>query len=102
MRNASKPGPKPALKDPDSYGRPFLTVEEFGQCLGFSRAEAYKFLKHNRLPIPRNGTRYMIPVAVVKELQSGSCYARLMAVGAIPTEDMRTKIYMKGGDLYEK
>lgn len=91
MRNASKPGPKPALKNPDDFGRPFLTVEEFGQCLGLSRAESYKFLKHNKLPIPRNGTRYMIPVVVVRELQSGNYYARLMGTGSITTEDQITK-----------
>jgi len=82
MRKARRPGPKPRLRSPMEYGRPFLTVDEFGECLGLSRAEAYKFLRHNKLPIAKNGTRYMIPAAVVLALQSGDYYLRPM-----PTEE---------------
>lgn len=76
MRKASKPGPRPRLGDPLEYGRPFLTVDEFGKCLGLSRAEAYKFLRHNKLPIAKNGTKYMIPAAVVKAIQTGEYYLK--------------------------
>jgi len=76
MKKAKRPGPKPRLGNPLEYGRPFLTVDEFGECLGLSRAEAYKFLRHNKLPIAKNGTKYMIPAAVVMALQSGDYYLR--------------------------
>ena len=82
MRCSSKPGPRPRLGNPLEYGRPFLTVDEFGKCLGLSRAEAYKFLKHNKLPIAKNGSKYLIPAAVVLALQSGDYYLRPM-----PTEE---------------
>lgn len=84
MRKSSKPGPRPRLGDPMEYGRPFLTVDEFGECLGLSRAEAYKFLRHNKLPIAKNGKKYLIPASVVMALQSGDFYLR-----PIPAEEKK-------------
>ena len=78
MRDSRRPGPRPRLGSPMEYGRPFLTVDEFGECLGLSRAEAYKFLRHNKLPIAKNGKKYLIPAAVVMALQSGDYYLRPM------------------------
>ena len=72
MKKSSKPGPKPLLKDPFSYGKPFLTPEETAACLGFSKAEMYKFLKSNNLPVYRSGRRYLLPSLLVKKLQDGS------------------------------
>ncbi|HNZ09755.1 MAG TPA: helix-turn-helix domain-containing protein [Bacillota bacterium] len=76
MRDSRRPGPRPRLGSPMEYGRPFLTVDEFCECLGLSRAEAYKFLRHNKLPIAKNGKKYLIPAAVVMALQSGDYYLR--------------------------
>lgn len=83
MSKKAKPGPKPRLLDPLNYGKPFLTAEEAGECLGLSRAEIYKFLRGNALPIPKNGRRYLIPAQLVKSLQDGSYF--LLARGiAVP------------------
>ena len=76
MKKVKRPGPRPRLGNPMEYGRPFLTVDEFGECLGLSRAEAYKFLRSNKLPIAKNGTKYMIHAALVMDLQSGNYYLR--------------------------
>lgn len=76
MRGQSKPGPKKALKDPLAYGKVFLSVDQFAECIGLSRAEAYKFLKKNTIPVAKNGSRYLIPAAVVKDIQTGSFYRK--------------------------
>lgn len=78
MSRKVKPGPKPKLMDPLEYGKPFLSAEEAGDCLGFSKAEIYKFLKCNPLPLYKNGRRYLLPAMLVKSIQEGSyCLSNL-------------------------
>lgn len=60
--------------DPDSFGKVFLSAEEAGSCLGLSRGESYKFFKSNKIPLLRNGNRYLVPVGIVKDIQSSDFF----------------------------
>jgi len=74
MKKPGRPGPKKVLPDPLMYGRPFLSAEEFAECMGLTRAEGYKFIRNNKIPMAKNGKRYLIPALIAKDIQNGEFF----------------------------